>query len=130
MLDRTAEVKETKTRVAWTKAARRAIAGDLVRTLVRRGATVLVPSCSTDGRRYRVRLHGDRVGGCDCAAGLLGRPCRHRAAVVLRLYERETGVRVQWVKAVDPAVLGRYLAPAAPWTARVPVPGGALAPAA
>jgi hypothetical protein len=110
MLDRTAEVKETKTLAAWTRAAQRALASDLPHTLVRRGDTVLVPSKSVDGKRYHVRLVDTRAGGCDCAAGLLGRPCTHRAATAIRLFEREHHLRVHWTRDVDPGLVARYLA--------------------
>ena len=73
---------------------------------------VLVPSCAEDGRAYHVRLDGGRVGKCECPAkALAGRVCKHRAAVALRLWEQKTGLRVVGVKAVDQAILGRFLRP-------------------
>ena len=97
------------TAAAWTRAAQRALAADLPHQLRQRGGAVLVPSCTTDGTRYHVQLDGGRVGQCDCAAGLAGRPCKHRAAVALRLWERETGARVVALKRIDPRVVARYL---------------------
>ena len=95
--------------VAWARAAQRALAADLPRQLRRRGDAVVVPSCTQDGARYQVRLEGDRVGPFDCAAGLAGRPCKHRMAVAIRLYERATGARVVALKRVDPLLVARYL---------------------
>ena len=97
------------TAAAWTRAARRALAADLPHQLRQRGGVVLVPSCTQDGVHYHVQVEGGRVGQCDCVAGLAGRPCKHAAAAVLRLYERETGTRVVAVKRLDPALVARYL---------------------
>ncbi len=98
-----------KTDQLWQWAATRALAGDLTSDLIRRRDSVLVPSTTTDGKRYRVQLTGNRVGACDCPAGVLGNPCKHRMAVVIRMWEREHGVRVVAVKpAAVPAML-RYL---------------------
>lgn len=94
---------------AWTRAAKRALAADLPHQLRRRGDVVLVPSKSQDGVTYHVRVAGGRVGPCDCPAGLQGRPCAHRAGVVLRLWERETGLRVTGLRALDAGQLARYL---------------------
>src|SRR5687767_9625179 len=93
----------------WRRAAKRALAADLPGDLVRRGDSVLVPSTTADGKRYRVRLDGNRVGGCDCEAGLLNKPCKHRAAVAIRLFEKETGARVVAVKAGAALAMERYL---------------------
>ena len=93
----------------WERAAQRALASDLPRQLRRRGDAVLVPSKTHGGVTYHVRLTGNRAGQCDCEAGLYGRPCVHVAAVAIRLWERETGARLAAVKALDPAVLARYI---------------------
>src|SRR4030095_12354067 len=93
----------------WQRAAQRALAADLPARLHQRGGTVLVPSRSEEGRASHVRLLGDRVGACDCDAALMGQPCAHRAAVALRLYERETNTRVVAVKPAGATVLARYL---------------------
>jgi hypothetical protein len=106
-------VTKADERSIWTKAAQRALAADLPHRLRRRAAAVLVPSCAGGGRVYRVLLDGGRVGRCDCPAGAAGNPCKHVAAVALRLWERETAVRLVEVKAVEVAVLDRYLRPAA-----------------
>jgi hypothetical protein len=105
MLDRTRMHQVQR----WHRAAQRALAADLPARLRRRGGAVLVPSRSTDGRAYHVRLSGERVGACDCEAALMGQPCSHRAAVALRLYERETGTRVVAVKPAAVTMLARYL---------------------
>ncbi len=96
---------------AWTRAAQRALAADLPHQLRRRGGAVLVPSCTQDGQRYHVQVEGGRVGQCDCPAGLAGKPCKHVAAVALRLHERETGARVVALKAIDPQMVARYVRP-------------------
>ena len=77
----------------WQRAAQRALAADLTGDLVQRGSSILVASQTTDGKRYAVRLVGNRVGQCNCEAGLLGKPCAHRAAVAIRLYEKLGFVR-------------------------------------
>ena len=82
---------------AWQRAAQRALAADLPHQLRQRGGSVLVPSVSSEGA-HRVQLVDGRAGQCDCEAGLYGRPCKHRAAVALRLMERQLGVRVTAVK--------------------------------
>ena len=87
---------------AWQRAAQRALAADLPHQLRQRGASVLVPSKSADGVTYHVQLVAGRVGQCDCPAALNGREaCAHRAAVALRLLERQSGVRVTGVKSAD-----------------------------
>jgi hypothetical protein len=68
---------------------------------------VLVPSVSAAGEAHRVQLVGGQVGGCDCEAALHGRPCKHRAAVALRLLERGLGCRVTAVKL--PTAVQRFL---------------------
>jgi uncharacterized Zn finger protein len=95
----------------WTRAAQRALAADLTGDLIRRGNSVLVPSTTSDGKRYRVQLDGNRVGQCDCEAGLLGKPCKHRAAVAIRLYEKATGARVVAIKAGAALAMEKYLRP-------------------
>ena len=91
----------------WQRAAQRALAADLPHQLRQRGGSVLVPSLSTAGAAHRVQLVAGLVGGCDCEAGLHGRPCKHRAAVALRLLERELGCRVTAVKSAE--VMQRFL---------------------
>ena len=91
----------------WQWAAQRALAADLPHQLRQRGASVLVPSLSTEGAAHRVQLVAGQVGGCDCEAGLHGRPCKHRAVVAVRLLERELGCRVTAVK--SPAAVTRFL---------------------
>jgi hypothetical protein len=93
----------------WQRAAQRALAADLTGDLVQRGQSVLVASQSEAGKRYAVRLVGNRAGQCNCEAGLLGKPCAHRAAVAIRLYERETGARVVAIKAGAALAMERYL---------------------
>src|SRR4030095_11463112 len=93
----------------WQRAAQRALAADLPARLHQRGGTILVLSRSTGGHVYHVRVTSGRVGACDCDAALMGQPCAHRAAVALRLYERETGTRVVGVKPAGATVLARYL---------------------
>ena len=93
----------------WQRAAQRALAADLPHQLRQRGGSVLVPSLSTEGAAHRVQLVAGLVGACDCEAGLHGRPCKHRAAVALRLLERELGCRVTAVK--SPAAVQRWLRP-------------------
>jgi hypothetical protein len=100
---------ETKAAAAWTRAAQRALAADLPHHLRQRGSAILVPSKSAAGVVYHVTLLGGRVGPCDCAAAVHDRPCAHRAAVALRLYERQLGVRVAAVKTVQPEVMRRYV---------------------
>lgn len=95
--------------VRWERAAQRALAADLPRQLRRRGGAILVPSKSRDGVTYHVRLDGGRAGQCDCEAGLYGRPCVHRAAVAIRLWERQTGARLAGIKQLNPRVLERYI---------------------
>ena len=82
----------------WQRAAQRALAADLTHQLRQRGASILVPSKSRDGAVYHVQVIGQQVGTCDCPAGLNGRPCTHRAAVAIRLFERQTGARVAALK--------------------------------
>jgi uncharacterized Zn finger protein len=91
---------------AWQRAAQRALAADLPHQLRQRGGSVLVPSLSSEGV-HRVQLVEGRAGQCDCVAGVHGRPCKHRAAVALRLAEREAGIRVTGVK--SPAVVQRFV---------------------
>lgn len=93
----------------WQRAAQRALAADLTGDLVKRGNSILVASTSTDGRRHRVQLVNNQVGACTCEAGQFGRPCSHRAAVAIRLYERETGARVVAIKAGAALAMERYL---------------------
>src|SRR5262245_18809708 len=93
----------------WRRAAQRAVASDLPGRLVRRGNAVLVPSRSQDGRHYHVRLAGGRVAGCDCEASYYGQVCTHRAAVAIRLYERETHTRVLRVKPGATGLIEHYL---------------------
>lgn len=96
----------------WERAAQRALAADLPHQLRRRGQAVLVPSRSQAGTVYHVvlREHGRRVGFCDCAAALAGKPCTHRAAVALRLFERDhPGVRVVTLKSAGALALEAYL---------------------
>ena len=93
---------------AWQRAAQRALAADLPHQLRQRGGSVLVPSKSTDGAIYHVQLVEGRAGQCDCAAALNGRAaCAHRAAVAIRLLERQVGCRVTAVKV--PAAVQRFL---------------------
>ncbi len=92
---------------AWQRAAQRALAADLPHQLRQRGASVLVPSLSTEGAAHRVQLVAGQVGGCDCEAGLHGRPCKHRAAVAIRPFARQAGVRVTQVK--SPAAVQRFV---------------------
>lgn len=83
----------------WTKAAQRAISADLVMHCRHgRSGTVTVPSETNIHERYVVQLVDGKVGRCSCTAGANDIPCKHRAAVAIRLYERETGVRVTWVR--------------------------------
>lgn len=92
----------------WTRAARRAMASDLPHRLTRRGNVVTVPS--QRGRdTYRVSLTGGLVGQCSCVAAQHGKACAHVAATAIRLYEREAGVRVVAIKAIDAGQLARYL---------------------
>jgi len=93
----------------WQRAAQRALAADLPHQLRQRGAAVIVPSKSTDSSVYHVQLTGSLVGQCDCPAGLAGKPCAHRAAVAIRLYERQTGVRVAAVNRAGASIIDRYL---------------------
>ena len=87
---------------AWQRAAQRALAADLPHQLRQGGGSVLVPSKSTDGAVYHVALVNGQAGSCDCAAALNGRAaCAHRAAVALRLAEREAGIRITAVKSAE-----------------------------
>ena len=93
---------------AWQRAAQRALAADLPHQLRRRGGSVQVPSKSADGVTYHVQLVEGRAGQCDCPAALNGRAaCAHRAAVAVRLLEREVGCKVTAVKA--PAAVQRFV---------------------
>ena len=68
------------------------------------------PIGPSSGRAGRLPAwSSSRLGGCDCEAGLLGQPCKHRAAVAIRLYERETGARVVAIKAGAALAMERYL---------------------
>ena len=94
----------------WQRAAARALAADLPSQLRQRGNAILVPSKSTEGAVYHVALSGAVVGQCDCPAGLLNRPCAHRASVAIRLYEKQTGTRVVGMRpAAVQTMGGRYL---------------------
>lgn len=93
----------------WQRAAQRALAADLTGDLVQRGSSVLVASQTTAGKRYAVRLVGNRAGQCNCEAGLLNKPCAHRAAVALRIYERQYGVKVTAIKPAAVVGMERYL---------------------
>ncbi len=87
---------------AWARAAQRALAADLPHQLRQRGASILVPSKSADGVTYHVALVNGQAGACDCQAALNGRAaCAHRAAVALRLAEREAGIRITAIKSAD-----------------------------
>ncbi len=93
---------------AWTRAAARALASDLPHLLRQRGGAILVPSKTADGITYHVALVGGKAGACDCQAALSGRDaCAHRAAVALRLAERQAGIRITAVKSA--AVLTPFL---------------------
>jgi len=98
--------------VQWERATQRALAAGLPARLRRttQGDSILVPSRTEAGRVYHVQLSGGRVGYCDCPAGLNHRPCAHRAAVALRIAEREAG-NVRLVALRPAAVVGlqRYL---------------------
>lgn len=93
----------------WQRAAQKAIAADLPHQLRQRGGSILVPSKTTSGRVYHVSLEGGLVGQCDCEAGLNGKPCAHRAAVVLRVWEKATGTKVVGIKPAAVAGFERYL---------------------
>jgi hypothetical protein len=86
---------------AWQRAAVRALASDLPHRLRQRGGFVVVPSASADGAAYHVALVNGQAGQCDCEAGLHGRPCKHRAAVALRLAERAAGIRITAIKSAE-----------------------------
>jgi hypothetical protein len=47
------------------------------------GYRYCVPSCSTDGTAYEVRVHEDDDISCNCPAGQHGRACKHIGAVIL-----------------------------------------------
>lgn len=94
---------------AWTRAAQRAVRSDLPHQLTQRGASIGVPSVSRAGQRHWVQLVDGRVGYCSCEAGAFQRPCTHRAAVAIRLWERQAGVRVTAVKPQAAAWIERYV---------------------
>lgn len=94
----------------WQRAANRALAADLPSQLRQRGSSILVPSKSEDGKTYHVQFTGGLVGQCDCTAALNGNSiCAHRAAVAVRLYERQSGARVLSVKVAGMRQMEEYL---------------------
>src|SRR3954468_1452221 len=81
-------------RTAQSRAIQRAIALGLAGEVERvRYGWYRVPSTTTPGTVYTVRVTGDRY-TCDCSAGRGGRPCVHAAGVFVRKTEAASGGRV------------------------------------
>jgi hypothetical protein len=67
------------------KAKIRALAQGVRVYVLEPGIRYVVPSCSDDGTAYEVHVHLSGDIDCNCKAGVHGRPCKHLAAVQMRV---------------------------------------------